>query len=220
VSLKFLIIQAYQPASINFGSNPVSEKWIESEHFDIEAEAAGNPTVEQKRLMIQSLLTDRFKLAMHQESRQLPEYVLVQSTAGKMGPQLQLHTVSTKCVDVPAGQPKPPVVTGAPLLPPCGGLRVVNSDLVGQGVTMEKLAAALGVLVNRNVVDRTELNGTFDVTLHFQIVPLDPDASLSDASGPPSIFTALHEQLGLKLESTKGPVDVLVIDHVEMPSDN
>jgi uncharacterized protein (TIGR03435 family) len=169
--------------------------------------------------MIQSLLEDRFKLVMHQETRQLPEYALVMSKAGKMGPKLQPHRTDTKCVEVPVGQPNPPIVPGAALMAPCGGLRAPGDDLVGQNVTMGKLANTLSVLVDRDVVDRTGLNGTFDLTLHFQRAELD-DPNASDPSGPPSIFTALQEQLGLKLESTTGPVNVLVIDHVEQPSEN
>jgi len=222
VSLKFLIIQAYQLTQVQvyFGSIPGGANWVDPEHFDIEAETEGNPTVEQKRLMIQSLLLDRFKLTMHHETRQLPEYALVLSKAGKTGSQLQPHASDTKCVDVPAGLPNPPIVQGAANLPPCGGLRVVGSDLIGQNVTMEKLAATLSVLVERKVINRTGLTGTYDVTLHFQIVPLEAEASAPDPSAPPSIFTALQGQLGLKLESTKGPVDVIVIDHVEEPSEN
>jgi uncharacterized protein (TIGR03435 family) len=219
VSLKFLIIQAYELGRVNFASNPTGANWIDSEHFDIEAEAEGNPTVDQKRLMIRALLADRFKLTMRHETRQLPQYALVLSKPGSLGRELKPHTFDTKCVDVPAGQPRPAVVPGAPLVPPCGALRVVGDDLVGQDVTMAKLSETLGILVERNVVDRTGQNGTFDLTLHFQRA-LEPDAGASDPSGPPSIFTALQEQLGLRLKPQKGPIDVLVIDHVEEPSAN
>jgi|SRR5580700_4627952 uncharacterized protein (TIGR03435 family) len=97
---------------------------------------------------------------------------------------------------------------------------MMNGDLVGQDVTIEKLSEILSVVVSRNVVDRTGLGGTFDLSLHFQIVPLDTDSSVTDPSGPPSISTALRDRLGLKLEPQTGPVDVLVIDHVEEPSPN
>ncbi len=224
VSLKFLIIQAYQLGNPRFGSDPPSAGWIGSEHFDVEAEAEGNPTVEQKRLMIQSLLADRFKVRMHHETRQLPEYALVLSKAGKLGPQLRPHSDNTKCVEVPAGQPNPRIVPGEVALPPCGGLRLVGDSLIGQNVTTERLAQTLSILTGpveadaRNVVDRTGLAGGFDLTLVFQ--PIQPASTPTDLTGPPSIFTALQEQLGLKLESTTGPVDVLVLDHVEEPSPN
>ncbi len=87
---------------------------------------------------------------------------------------------------------------------------------------MEQLAGTLKLTLpeNREIVDRTGLSGTFDLTLHFQVLPLEPNADAPEPSAPPSIFTALQQQLGLKLESTRGPVDVTVIDHVEQPSEN
>ena len=96
---------------------------------------------------------------------------------------------------------------------------MVNNDLAGQNVTIDKLAQTLSILVDRNFVDRTGLGGTFDVTLQFQRAPLDASAP-DDPNAPPSISTALRDQLGLKLESTKGSVDVIVIDHLEQPSQN
>jgi uncharacterized protein (TIGR03435 family) len=220
VSLKFLIIQAYRMARVNFGENPTGDDWIESAHFDIEAVAEGTPTVEEKRLMIQSLLADRFKLTMHHEIRQLPVYALVLSRSEKTGSQLQLHSENTKCIDVPVGRPQPDVVPGVRWSPPCGGFRVVGNDLAGQNVMMERFAATLGILLDRNVVDRTGLAGTYDLILHFERSSVDPNAVAPDPLGPPSIFTALQEQLGLKLESQTAPMDVLVIDHVEKPSEN
>jgi uncharacterized protein (TIGR03435 family) len=223
VSLKFLIIQAYQLETPNFGPDPRGLDWIGSEHFDVEAETEGNPTVEQKRLMLQSLLAERFKLAMHHETKQLPEYALVLSKAGRRGRQLKPHSSDTKCVEVAAGQPNPRIVPGEVALPPCGGLRVVGNSLIGQNVTMQKLAQTLRYLTGtgegdaRNVIDRTGLSGSFDLTLQFQ--PFQLASTPSDSSGT-SLFTALQDQLGLRLESTKGPVDVLVIDHVEEPSAN
>ena len=221
VSLKFLIIQAYQFEKVHFGSDPAGVNWIDTEHFDIEAEVDGNPTVEQKRLMIQSLLADRFKLAMHHETRQLPEYALVVSKAGRVGPQLQPHSVATKCIAVPAGEPMRALAPGEPIVAPCGGVRTARrTELVGQNITMKQLAQTLSVLLDRDAVDQTGLNGNYDLTLHYQLVPVDPDGTAIDPSGPPSIFTALQEQLGLKLQSIKGPIDVQVIDHVEQPSEN
>jgi uncharacterized protein (TIGR03435 family) len=222
VSLKFLMIAGYQFADLHFAPDPKGAEWIESEHFDIEAEVEGNPTVEQKRLMIQSMLADRFKLVMHDETQQRPEFALEMSKPGKLGTQLKSHSEETKCVEVPAGRGLPPIVLGAPLVAPCAGFRVLGSDLVGQNVTMEQLARTLRLSFPENpeIVDRTGLSGTYDVTLHFQVVALEPEAGVSDPSVPPSIFTALQQQLGLRLESTKGPVNVTVIDHVEQPSQN
>lgn len=216
VSVKFLIIQAYSLGRVNFGANPPGAKWIDSEHFDIEAEVEGNPTIEQKRLMVQSLLATRFGLLMHTETRQMPVLALLPVKSGKTGPRLLLHSETTTCLPTPVGQGNPAVAPGDKWAPPCGGLRVVNNDLAGQNVTMDQLARTLTVLVDRNVVDRTGLEGTFDVTLQFQRAPLD--ASAPDPDAPPSISSALRDQLGLKLESQRAPLDVLVIDQIEEPS--
>lgn len=191
VSVKFLIIQAYSLGRVNFGANPASAKWIDSEHFDIEAEAEGNPTIERKRLMVQSLLASRFKLVMHHETRQMPVLALLPVKSGKTRPRLLPHSDRTKCLPTPVGQGNPDVAPGERWVPPCGGLRVVNNDLAGQNVSMDQLARTLSVLVDRNVVDRTGLEGTFDVTLQFQRAPLD--ASAPDPGAPPSISSALRE---------------------------
>jgi len=204
--------------------------WMDSEHFDIEAKAEGDPSREEENLMVQSLLEDRFKLVVHRETRQLPIYTLVVSKSGKTGPQLTAHSDDAKCTD-PAAGPPPPPNPGEAMPSFCGGFFMSSrgGDLreSGNRITMDVLAQFLGQSVDRTVVDRTGLSGVFDFTLEFA-PDLGPgsqpgaaaSAPSSDTSAPPSIFTAIQEQLGLKLESQKGPVDVLVIDHVEEPSPN
>jgi uncharacterized protein (TIGR03435 family) len=224
--LRILIADAYLfvAPDINFRISG-GPRWIDSEHFDIEATAEGNPTLEQKKLMLQSLLTERFKLMMHHEPRSLPVYALVLAKAGKTGPQLIPPADDTKCFD-PFGLAAPAARA------PCDVLFAFNqpdgSFAVKGDLTMEKFAGQLTGLVGRLVVDRTELGGTFHVTLSYTPQEGQPgfrrgqggEGSASDSSGAPSIFTALQEQLGLKLESQTGPVDVLVIDHVEEPTPN
>jgi uncharacterized protein (TIGR03435 family) len=228
VTLNNLITVAYQLEPQQLSGLPT---WRDSEHFDIEARAEGDPPREQNWLMIQSLLADRFKLVVHYETRQLPEFALVLLKAGKTGPQLKLHSDDTKCTDTSAGPPPaaPHPNTG---LPPttCGGFSGFGASgsvgIAGQKITMDMLAGLLSRQLDRVVVNRTGLSGVFDASIEFAPPPgqsgtqLGADTNASDSSGPPSIFTALQEQLGLKLESTKGPVDVLVIDHVEQPSPN
>jgi len=202
--------------------------WIDTEYFDIEAKAEGNPSREEESLMVQSLLEGRFKLVVHHETRQLPIYALVLSKAGKTGPQLTMHSDDAKCTD-PAAGPPPPPRPGETLPAFCGGFFMIPGAGAlresGNRVTMDMMVQFLSQSVDRTVVDRTGLGGVFDFTLEFA-PELGPGsqpgatASASDPSAPPSIFTALQEQLGLKLESQKGPVDVLVIDHVEQPSEN
>jgi bla regulator protein BlaR1 len=221
--------------------------WIDSERFDIEARAEGSPGIEQKELMLQSLLEDRFKLAMHHESRQIPLFALVLSKSGKLGLQLNLHSDATKCFDLSADQ-RLPLGRGAAQHAPCGGLfsRMDGSGkatMVGSKITMERLVAMLNIMnvsVDRLIVDRTGLSGAFDLKLEYNQTPVsvpDPSSYLSgpSQSGPaqpnrdpsgaplldlPSFLTAMQDQLGLKLEPEKGPVDVLVIDHAEEPSPN
>ena len=231
ITLRNLIANAYyltpgQSVTRIFGS----PNWIDSAHFDIEAEAEGNPAADQKRLMLQSLLADRFQMVLHHEMRQLPVYALVVAKPGKTGPQLKPHSDEAKCIDFDPSAPPPPPKPGEALTAFCGGFnmfgRLPTVREVGNKITIDMLVAMLSNFVDRPVVDRTRLSGVFDATLEFAFAFQQGGGSVgtamipSDPSGPPSLFTALQEQLGLKLESTKGPVDVLVIDHVEQPSEN
>ncbi len=200
--------------------------WMDSQRFDIEAETDTSPTIDQKRLLLQSLLADRFELIVHHETRQLPMYALVLSRAGKTGPQLKPHSDDAECID-PAGPPPPHPGPGAATPSFCGGFFMSGQSgrlrESGNKVTMAMLAAALSDFVDRPVVDKTGLAGAFDVTYEaaFAMHGGQVDATnATDPSGPVSIFTALQEQLGLKLESRTGPVDVLVIHHVAEPSPN
>jgi uncharacterized protein (TIGR03435 family) len=203
--------------------------WIDSEHFDIEARAAGDPTREQDNLMLQSLLEDRFKLVLHHEMRQLPVYALVIAKPGKTGPQLVSHSDAAKCTEPLAGTPPSQPRPEEPMPAFCGGFFMSRGNGAlresGNRITMDMLAQFVDQSVDRSVVDRTGLTGTFDFTLEFapEVGPgYQPGstAEASDASGVPRIFSALQEQLGLKLEPQKAPLDVLVIDHVEEPSPN
>lgn len=203
--------------------------WVGSQRFNIQAKAEGSPSREQQNAMIQSLLADRFKLVLHHETRQLPIYALVVAKGGKIGPQLTQHASEAKCTDVSTGkflsQPKP----GDAMPAYCGGffMNPRPGDLreTGNGITMDELGAQLIQFLDRDVIDRTELGGVFDFNLEFS--PLtgpgalpDTASAASDPSAPPTLFVALQQQLGLKLEPQKGPVDVFVIDHIEEPSPN
>lgn len=204
-------------------------KWIDSEHFDIEARAMGDPARAQMKLMVQSLLEDRFKLVMHHETRQVPVYALVVAKPGKIGPQLIPHSDGAKCTEAAPGKGLKQPGPGEAMPSYCGGLfmnpRPGDLRETGNKVTLDGLGQFLGRSVDRKIVDKTGLSGLFDFSLEFapDMGPgsqRDSSASASDSPAPPSLFTALEEQLGLKLEATKGPVDVLVIDHAEEPSPN
>jgi uncharacterized protein (TIGR03435 family) len=222
-TVRIIIETSYQLKPHQMIAGPEWDRLL-AEHFDIEAKAEGNPPKDQMNLMLRSLLADRFKLVVHHETRQLPVYALVLPKAGKTGRQLTPHSDGAKCTD-PALGLSPPGPDGT-LPAPCGSFSIVGTPGglrdAGNNVTMDMFVALLGNYVDRPVVDRTGQKGTYDLTFEFE-PPLGPGSQPStdaSASAPPSIFTALQEQLGLKLESQTGPVDVLVIDHVEEPSAN
>jgi len=177
--------------------------WFESEHYDINAKGAseattqaGNPFDGQIRQMLQALIEDRFKLRVHREKRRMPVYILVRARAdGALGPRFKPVTPDCFKGTIPCGFPGGPpglIRTGA--------------------ITMDLLAQLLANAADRIVIDRTGLTGGFKIDLEYS-----PDQTASDK---PSIFTAVQEQLGLKLESAREPVDVLVIDHVERPTED
>jgi uncharacterized protein (TIGR03435 family) len=193
--------------------------WMGSNRFDVNATAGsqnGAPTVAEKQLMLRGLLAERFKLAVRLETRTLPIYALVMARKnGALGPQLQRAAVD--CEAILASQPG--------RRDRCILYAVPSGNLMLRGQTMSGLANALAMLLDRPVVDRTELTGGFDAEATFNPeglpgMTLPPPGPDRPASTAPSLFTALEEQLGLKLESTKGPVDVLVVDHAEPPSED
>jgi uncharacterized protein (TIGR03435 family) len=157
--------------------------------------------------MVRRLLADRFKLAMHTDTRDLPIYALVIAKSdGRPGPRLK----PSICV---SGNNNAPAPGGGP---PCGNSGGPGA-IVSGGNTMDGLANRLGRVpdLGRPVVNRTGLNGKFDYEIQFT-----PDQAGLAAPDAISIFTALQEQLGLKLQPQRGPVEIFVIDHVEMPSEN
>jgi uncharacterized protein (TIGR03435 family) len=199
-------------------------KWAATERYDIQARADSKPTKDQMRLMTQSLLADRFKLAVHWETRQLSVFALVLSKPGKTGPQLRPQSDDQPCAD----SGPPPTASGRPLFP-CDTFGATQpGHWRGQRLTMGRVADNLVAAGNldRPIVDRTGLSGRFDVILEFAPESNGPQANTqpgqtgpSDQTGP-TFLEALRDQLGLKLKSQTGPVDVLVVDHVEEPSPN
>jgi uncharacterized protein (TIGR03435 family) len=198
-------------------------KWINEDRFDVNAAVTGPWTPAQMREMMRTLMADRFALAAHAETRDMPTYTLAAVPN-------QAFRLRRSVVDEAACQRRreaiqrreavPPPVPGAP--PICGTARTIPGTITAVGGSMPSLASTLGQFVNRSVVDRTELSGLFDFELKWTTdtipqVPADAPPLNIDPNGP-SIFTALQEQLGLKLESTRGPVDVVVIDRVQRPT--
>jgi uncharacterized protein (TIGR03435 family) len=191
--------------------------WISFEKFDIHAKAESASSARQKLLMLQSLLADRFKLTLHRETREQSVYALV---VGRRGLKMKPSKDQTLWAgDFPDGSPDGRPLTG-------GGLReFAPGQLVGEAVPMTMFVNLLAGPLDRPVINKTGLTGRYDIDLRYtpgsgQAPSADAEQSVqADASGA-SLFTAIQEQLGLKLESTKGPVEVLVIDHVERPSEN
>jgi uncharacterized protein (TIGR03435 family) len=222
--LAFLIQRAYGVQAYQIAGGP---PWIKTDGYNIEAKPAANTDPKQMWLMLQALLAERFKLQLHRETRELPVYGL---TATKGGPRLP-EPAGGPCTEVFTGPPPKP---GEPRpAPPCGpGIQASGTGVSMRGLNLSvaKFAEFLGTLIGREVVDKTGFTGKFDLHLDFALDdaiaglpfhrgPGDADQS-ADSAARPSLFTAIQEQLGLKLESAKGPVEVLVIDRVERPAEN
>lgn len=192
-------------------------KWVSSDVFEIEARAPiSNPTKNQMRLMMQSLLADRFKLAVHFETREAPVLALTLVKPGKTGPKLRPHEEGPSCDTSTPPEFFPGRCNIMGMLPRPNGARIGGA----RDVTMAYIANALPTLNNlgRPMIDKTALTGSFDFTIEWS-----PDTTATNAatqSDSPSFVEALREQLGLKLDSAKAPVQMLVIDHIELPSDN
>jgi uncharacterized protein (TIGR03435 family) len=230
VTLGVLIRNAYRVQDFQIVGGP---GWLSSDRFDIVAKAEGDPPQDEIQLMMRALLADRFKLAVHNEERELPIYALALARPdGKPGPKLRPSTTDCEALRArgrgAAPPPGPP--PGPPSGPPGGpmncGMRMAPGNFVAGGMPLAQLATTLSQIVGRVVQDRTGLSGQFDFELSFTPEQM-PQGPPPGANGPPlppidpngpSLFTALQEQLGLKLESTKGSVDVLVIDRVEPPT--
>ena len=226
-SVRLLMEIAYDLQEFQVAGGP---SWIDSDGYNIDAKAEGAANKSQVWLMLQSLLEDRFHLRAHRETKERPSYTLI---ATKGGPKLP-SPKNGGCWNYSAGPPSEPRTAPAQSPPPCGhpmGL-VLASGVVVQGgdLPITEFIKLLSEIVGRPVIDKTGVIENFDV--HLEFLPDDatpgihslrragnPDGP-SDPVGKPSIMMALQEQLGLKLESTKGPVEILVIDHVERPSEN
>ena len=241
VTLRLLIRNSYQLQDFQISGGPA---WISSDHFDIVAKidasdaaamTPGPPVPGQGpnrlQLMIRSLLRDRFKLAVHTETKDQPIYALVLArNDGRLGPSLKKS--ETDCAALMAARGRGPLAPPAPGEPmPCG-IRIGMGNMAVGGSTLAQFANSLGMFVGRVVLDRTGLAGAYDINLTWtpDQMPQRPPGTPSDqpirANGVdidpngPSIFTAVQEQLGLKLDAQRGPVEMLVIDRAEKPVEN
>ena len=222
VSLKMLIEEAYGIREDLISGAP---GWVDSTRFDIDAKVAGTNVddlkkfkPEQRMSMLRPMLADRFQVKVHTETKTLPVYELVVAKGGSKLKEATPGDIYTNGIKGPDG-----VAHG-------GMMRMSRGEVTGQALAVESLVNMLSRQLQRTVIDKTGLTGKYDFTLQWTEENSDPmfkggDGNQQkaepapDATGP-SIFTALQEQLGLKLQSAKGPVETLVIDHVEMPSEN
>jgi len=207
--------------------------WVMSKRYDIEAHASGNPGKDQMRLMMQSLLVDRFKLGIRLETEQKPIFALVLDKPGKTGPQLRPYPDGTPCnssepTSTAAAAAGPLQIVDGTFPMICGGYAGMQPSVPGRvrvgarNVTIQIIADQLpGIAddIDRPVYDRTGLIGTYDFSLEFS-PDVPPGTNFQPDPNGPTFLEALKDQLGLKLESQTGPVDEYLIDHIEEPSSN
>jgi uncharacterized protein (TIGR03435 family) len=207
----------------------VGPEWIDQDRFDVDAIIPGGPAPPAEvRPMVAALLADRFKLRAHRETREVPAFSLAMDRDDlRTGPGLRVSTIDCEARRAAArrgGPPPPP--QGPPPDPrtvrPICGVRQAPGRFAGDAVSMTQLASALSSFAGRIVLDRTELRGYFDVDLEWTPDP-PQTARTADAPDPglhAGLFTALKEQLGLRLEDARTSVDVVVIDAAERPTAN
>ena len=222
---------AYKLSNKQLQSVAAQIPWSTQDRFDIEARAAGNPTKDQFRLMMQSLLAERFKLAAHFETREVPVYALVFAKPGKWGPQLRPHRqddpacLKTTTPQLPQSSKEegefPSFCGGIGGLPPSAPGRMRNG---ARGITLATFAAIESGVgnVERPIIDRTQIEGMIDFNLEWRKVAANlwPGEQPVFDEDAPAFRDALQEQLGLKLVPQTGPIEFFVIDHVERPDPN
>ncbi len=228
--LRPMITFAYQLAAFQLVGGP---GWLATDRYDIVAKLEGDPREQAPpvpgtapapmQIALRGLLAERFKLKVHRETREMDIYALVMAKpGGNPGPELKRSTADCAAIADAArrgGSPPGPPKPGDPFCGIFGG----PGRLRFGGLPASQLAQAFSGPSGRMVVDRTGLTGSWDFELNFAAEgrggPGGPDAPATDSNAP-SFFTAIQEQLGLKLESTRGPVEVLVIESIEKPADD
>jgi len=197
------------------------DEWTRTSRFDVEAKAAERPTADQMRTLVKGLLAERFHLSVHTETRELPRYKLLTARAdGRLGDKLRPSNLDCAAITsapdykLPSG-----LLPGGEVAPCIVMLRVISGTptITMRGTSISRLTRVLQGYAGRVVIDSTGLTGAYDIDLETELPSL-PGQPTSPPRESLSLFTVLAEQLGLKLESERGPVDVLVVDHVERPT--
>jgi uncharacterized protein (TIGR03435 family) len=192
LTVRDLITYAYNIRYEQLAGGP---NWIGEDHYDLLAKSEGEGPLKpsESRQMMQALLAERFKLQVHRETQEVPMYALV---VGKRGPKVKASEETTACFSV-RGSDK-------------------GMSMEARCATMELLTMQLSGTAGRHVVDRTGLTGRYAFKLEWWPVQMTPPAD----NTVPSMFDALQEQLGLKLEPTKGPLEKVIVDHADRPTEN
>jgi uncharacterized protein (TIGR03435 family) len=207
--------------------------WINAEGFDLDARAGGNATPDELRAMLRTLLVERFRLVARPETREREIYALVRTRDNGTGPRLRVSGPECAPIAPPAGLPPPPAPPPGPSQAAREVPLGVTATTVGcprmffggfisaRKISMADFANALDMFARRPIVDRTRLSGAYDLDLTFTPEFGPPGAApATPTDEAPSLFTALQEQLGLRLEPDRGPIEMLVIDRVERPTEN
>ncbi len=206
ITLKVLIMNAWNVRPFQITGGPA---WSETERYDVDAKPEKPVQADERLLMLQELLRDRFQLVVRKETREMPIYRLVLARkGGELGPQMK------ESVCLPYDRDHPP----AQGTRSCGAGMSGGGKMDFTGAEVPNMAANFSSLLERLVIDQTGLTGKYDFKLNW-VPDLSPTDGSPGASGP-SIFTALEEQLGLKLVPAKGPVEMIVIERAEKPSEN
>ena len=219
VPVRFMIRFAYNVQDFQIDAGPA---WMNTENYDIVAKASENIRLDEARAFLQTLLADRFNLVIHRETKEVPVYELQVAKSGlKLGPSQQNNCV----VFDPQNPPKP----AEPLPHYCGNIGRRPSSIEAYSVPMEKFVATLAGVLERQVIDKTGITGNVDVNLEFApsearvsgppgVEPAKEAGAAADQR--PSIFVAIQEQLGLRLQSAKASGDALVVERLDRPSEN
>lgn len=195
-------------------------RWVETDRFDIEATAPLHATKNQYRLMMQALLAERFGLKLHFEKRELPVLAMVLARPGWPGPKLIPHEQGQSCDEKPKPETFPEECYGVLAMPAKDGMVLYGSRATSMPAIADFVGVAVGRTgdIGRRVVDQTGLTGLWDFTL--EAAPPDQTLLKDGVSAGETLFEAIRDQLGIKLKPVRAVVSVLVVDHVERPSDN
>jgi uncharacterized protein (TIGR03435 family) len=202
VPLRYLIMWAYHVRDFQIEGGPA---WTESARYEVVAKAQGNAAPDQLQLMLQALLEDRFRLKLHRGTEQRTAYLLVPAKGGLKLPE--------SAADCAALADEPPANGKSKFQ--CNAWFASDDQFTGTKISMTQFGEWLSDQLGRPVVDRTGLTGLVDIHLQWST-----DDQADSPNAAPAIMTAVQEQMGVKIESGKGPVEILTIDHAEKPDPN